>query len=155
MEVGYPEALEQIEKFMEDSRIRDICSNYCFGHCCMGCYESKEACRSNEGRRLSCSFFICGILKDLFFNGDEREIYQKVSNIIRERMSEALGGSRKNPCFTVNDKVVRDAFRIDRETLDMLNKISINKIRTKTNAFLVLHRRILRERENEKENKNR
>jgi len=158
MGVRYPEALEQIEKFIKASGIRDICSGYCLGNCCSGCYESRKACHSNEGRRLSCSFFICGVLKDLFFDDHEREIYQRIRMAVMESMSEALGDSHKNPYFTINDKVIRDAFGIDIKTLNMLNKISINKIRFKTNAFIDLHRKILctvERRKNEKESRNR
>lgn len=142
MKISYEKALHRIEKFMGDSGIRDFCSNHCYGACCTECYTSTAACHKNESRRLACSFFICFALRELLFNDYEQETYQKVSNIIIEEMRKVVGGHR-NVYFTVNDKVIRDAFKVDIKILSMLNKLSVKKIQYKIDIFLELHRQII------------
>lgn len=52
---SYQESLDIVEKFMIDSGIREYCESICKGKCCIGCYDSSNACFKNEGRRLACS----------------------------------------------------------------------------------------------------
>ena len=59
--LNYNQTLEIVENFMIKTGIRDFCSNICKGNCCMRCYQSKNACHKHEGRRLSCSAFVCQI----------------------------------------------------------------------------------------------
>jgi len=61
--LNYEEALNLIENFMVKSGLRDFCSHICMGMCCLECYEaSPSACVVNEGRRLTCSAFICSVM---------------------------------------------------------------------------------------------
>lgn len=55
----YEEALDVIEQTMQLSGIRDYCTKVCKGKCCSECNNSENACFKNEGRRISCSAFIC------------------------------------------------------------------------------------------------
>jgi len=57
--ISYKDSLDIIEKFMEESGLRNYCTYICKGKCCQGCYTSKNSCYKNEGRRISCSIFIC------------------------------------------------------------------------------------------------
>lgn len=58
--LNYEQTLELVEQFMERSGIREFCTDICQGSCCGGCYEkSDSACHKHEGRRLSCSVYIC------------------------------------------------------------------------------------------------
>ena len=68
--ISYKRAMEIVEKFMEETGIRDFCTNYCRGWCCNeagdenGCYEGKNSC-AKIGRKLECSMFICNQLRDV------------------------------------------------------------------------------------------
>jgi hypothetical protein len=57
---SYDDILDVVEKFMTDSGIRKWCSDHCKTKCCEGCYKSDQACHKNEGRRLTCSLYLCG-----------------------------------------------------------------------------------------------
>lgn len=61
----YAEALAAVEQFMVESGIRDFCSNVCGGKCCGSCWKkSPNACHRNEGRRISCSMYLCNVLEN-------------------------------------------------------------------------------------------
>jgi len=57
--LDYHQTLDMVEAFMEASGIRAYCTNICKGRCCENCYTSKNACHKHEGRRISCSAYIC------------------------------------------------------------------------------------------------
>ena len=63
--ISYKDSLDIIEKFMEESGLRNYCTYICKGKCCGICYTSKNACHKNEGRRISCSIFMCNQLNYL------------------------------------------------------------------------------------------
>ena len=65
--LGYKKTLDIVEKFMVNSRIREYCTDVCKGRCCRNCYkENKNACHRQEGRRLSCSIYLCPSLHSIF-----------------------------------------------------------------------------------------
>jgi len=78
--VKYNAFLNQIEEVMTSSGIRNYCSNICLGSCCDGCYETKNACHRNEGRRLACSLFICANLKDILFSDHQRRVHRGLND---------------------------------------------------------------------------
>jgi len=81
--MDYQETLQLVEDFMINSGIRNYCTNICKGECCGNCYShNKEACHKNEGRRLACSIFICGIGNKLF------EDYLKSHEIIMKTIKK-------------------------------------------------------------------
>ena len=59
MHLNYQQTLEAVENFMKETGIRDFCTDICKGSCCSGCYTRETACHKNEGRRLSCSTYVC------------------------------------------------------------------------------------------------
>jgi len=84
MVINYAQTSDMVEAFMKASGIRAFCTNMCKGDCCGGCYESKNACHKHEGRRISCSIYLChfrtkGIGDDLMmpFKSAERIIHEE------------------------------------------------------------------------------
>ena len=141
--MNYNEALEKIEDFMVKSNIRKFCTQVCHGKCCSGCYESKNACHLHEGRRLTCSAFICLNLKSLIFNDKERSIYSDISSkIVREMTRVRPGGiSGANVYFYPHTKKERKEFHIDKGVLDQLNKIDIDEVANKIKCIRALTER--------------
>ena len=58
--LSWNEVLVIAEDFMIKSGLRKFCTEICKGNCCHGCYDSPKACHKNEGRRLSCTLYLCG-----------------------------------------------------------------------------------------------
>lgn len=95
----YAECLAEVETFMEESGICHFCSETCKGRCCIGCWEKNPAsCHRNEGRRISCSVFLCSGLKvHLRLNGWENFQYAIIEAISLANAS--LGGEKYKNCF--------------------------------------------------------
>jgi len=153
MKIGYDKAVSKIEKFMKDSGIRNICSNYCMGHCCDSCYGSEEACHKNEGRRLACSFYLCYSLRQLLLTKYEEKIFSAVDRIIKDKIRMVIrirtgieSYTYPNIYFKVNNQSVRDKFSIDINVLNRLNKIDINEVHAKATALCELYSLFLRGR---------
>ena len=143
MKASYTKTLNKIERFMESSGIRDICSNYCMGRCCEGCYKSEKACHKNEGRRLPCSFYICYTLKKLVFTDHEEEIFSNISRIVGAKIKGVTPGCNPgylNIYFNVNDQSTRNKFSIDLETISKLDEINRDDVRAKAFALCRLHK---------------
>jgi len=88
MIMNYAQTLDMVEAFMEASGIRAFCTNMCKGDCCSGCYETKQACHRHEGRRMSCSIYLCyfkttGVGDDLMFpfKSAERIIHEEARRV--------------------------------------------------------------------------
>jgi len=142
MKVGYAKAVNIIEKFMKNSGIRAICSNYCMGRCCGTCYTSERACHKNEGRRLACSFYICYSLKELVFTDYEKTVFDSVDRLVGGEIRVAISSSGKpypNIYFDINDQSARNKFSIDINILNKLDKIDRDNVRAKTFALCRLH----------------
>ena len=141
MKVSYDKAVSKIEKFMKDSGIRDICSNFCIGNCCETCYESEKACHKNEGRRLACSFYMCPPLKELLFTEYEEKVFNTINRIVVDTTKEAMNCDRYlSIYFEINDQSTRDKFSIDIKVLNRLNKINRRRVANKSNALRELYR---------------
>jgi len=138
---SYREALEIVEDFMVKSGIRQYCENICHGKCCGSyrdeedgkfhkCWESKNACWRNEGRRLPCSIFICSWLLELLPDADElaeirEEIVQTLWNIMEE-----------NPYYHPNTPKIQQEFSIEKEIMDKIKSFNIREYR-KISNFLI------------------
>lgn len=145
----YQQTLDIIEKFMIDSGIRNFCTNICHGQCCSSCWESKYACHRNEGRRLSCSFYLCPWLSNKILSSKDEvslinkpsyTIYYEIKNKVLHIISDLL--KKENPkklisnvYFTPHSKWVRDNFVIDSKTMEGLKLINIDKIRSKVKGL--------------------
>jgi hypothetical protein len=130
----YGEALNKIENFMIDSGIRKFCSEVCKGRCCLGCYESEKSCVKNEGRRLSCSIWVCNEMLNLIFS--ERDKLR--ITILRDKITEdlqywmnALSYHRKNVYFNPHSEYVMKNFRINKKFVNFLDSIDIKNIKRK------------------------
>ena len=138
---SYREALNIVEDFMIKSGIRKYCEMVCKGQCCGSyrdkedgkfhkCWESKNACWKNEGRRLPCSIFICSWLLELLPDADElaeirEEIVQTLWNIMKE-----------NPYYHPNTPKIQQEFSIEKEIMDKIKSFNIREYR-KISNFLI------------------
>ena len=126
--LSYRETLRRVEDFMVKSGIRRYCSEICHGQCCGGCYTSERACHKNEGRRLSCSTYVCGGLR--ISPGKEEwllrqfrlaehhitdQIHKAWIAVGRGNKSEWGRVSTPNSYFRVHTKEMMDAFSAKRE----------------------------------------
>ena len=94
--LDYRETLDIVEEFMVSSRIREYCTTICKGKCCTGCYEkNEEACHRQEGRRLSCSIFLCIPL----YNYIPKDSYKVLINAKNAIIKEYHKFSKKNIYF--------------------------------------------------------
>lgn len=140
-EYSYRETLEIVEEFMVKSGIRQYCEKICHGKCCGSyrdkedgkfhkCWESKNACWRNEGRRLPCSIFICSWLLELFPDADElAEIREEIVQTLWDIMEE-------NPYYHPNTPKIQQKFSIDKEIIDKIKTFNIGEYCKITN-FLI------------------
>ena len=138
----YEETLNKVETFMVKSGIREFCTEVCQGHCCDGCYNSKNACHRNEGRRLSCSVFLCMNLRDLIFDTVDIEAYTEMDNAITYKLSKIIAiekGTSANIYYSPHTKEIRDKFFIEDEFLNVLDKIDLTRIKNKLRAIRNIH----------------
>ena len=114
--IGYEEALAIIEKFMTNTGIRNYCTNVCKGNCCGACYTSPDACHKNEGRRISCSIFLCQSLCNILFTTKSAanwywDVHRRVGTAVAfVRNKGAYGGG--NPYFNPMTKKMIKNFKI-------------------------------------------
>ena len=80
-ELNLYQTLKIVEDFMLKSGVRDYCENVCGGKCCENnCFNSKNACYKNEGRRLPCSVYICSEMRQP--NDYHYSYFHKASRLI-------------------------------------------------------------------------
>ena len=153
--MNYEEALNKVEYFMNKSGIREFCSETCQGWCCGSCHLSENACHKNEGRRISCSIFLCMELRDLLFNPAEMNEYLEMEKMINHELHKPLPGSIY---FTPHTKEVRDKFLIEDQFLNILDKIDLmgikNKLRSLKNIHIKLSRFLIQKLNNQGEHGN-
>jgi len=123
-ELNYQESLEIIENFMEESRIREYCTDICKGECCGECYNSENACHRNEGRRLGCSIFLCNPIKRLLLKRGTRQLYNRTLQKIEEEICGV-----ENMYFNVNTQKMKDNFSINKDYFDYLGLLDIDYIK--------------------------
>lgn len=123
----YEEALDKIENFMNKSEIRAFCTNICQGGCCGKCFASENACHKNEGRRLSCSVYICNPLRDLLLTDAEDKIYSKVTSAVHKELNRLM--LEENVYFNVHNERIRKQFSVKKSVLDELDKIDKEKVK--------------------------
>ena len=126
----YQEALDIVEKFMERTEIRGFCTYYCKGSCCRGCYNSgrKGSCKVN-GRKISCSMYLCDELHHLIFSKRESHIVDNLRRAINKNLR--IAGHRSDIYFDVFALKMKGAFKISQKKINRLNKIDTLNIRRK------------------------
>jgi hypothetical protein len=126
--MNYSTALNIVETFMSSSGIRSFCTIICKGYCCRDCYDSPRACRYNEGRRITCSIFICSELIELTFDKKEKNKYYRVRNeiiklvVLSYKKSLAAGNfdiKNKNHYFQPMTREQIELFEIDKNKLNL------------------------------------
>ena len=128
--LSYKEALNLIENFMVKSGLRDFCSNVCAGACCSGCYEtSPSACIINEGRRLTCSAFICSTLIEDLFDREDRDRYRAADDYIVATFANMCVG---DIYFNIHGPKIRNTINFDSRALEIFkDRNLINKCKLK------------------------
>lgn len=127
--LNYKDTLEIVEKFMINSGIREYCTKICKGKCCSGCYElNPKACWRCEGRRLSCSIYLCNDLL-IFFGTIDKKILKTILNARANITKEYRKYSIHNIYFNLpNNKF----FKQSRFSKTAINKLldlqTINKV---------------------------
>jgi len=100
----YEEALEIVEKFMIESRIRKYCETVCQGRCCPNYYEVGKGwvkCKDSDqsclltGRRLPCSIYLCDELRELLPNN---KILSHLDRVVKNTMMSIM---RLDPYFLI------------------------------------------------------
>lgn len=129
---NYDESLKLVEQFMMESGIRNFCGKYCKGKCCFDCYDSDNSCIKNEGRRLSCSIWVCNELLDLVFNSRDRMRILIVKDKIELMLKNQINS---NIYFTPHVKKVKRNFLIDKKILNLLNRFDIKEIKKKVGVL--------------------
>ena len=132
----YDQTMEIVEGFMKKSGIAEYCRTICKGKCCIdfngkSCYESPNACHRNEGRRLTCTAYICS---NIFYRikifdcefrmtlqvKDGSQIfsnYAKVLNKIRVQVTNYIS-ENKNAYFNVpNIENMKKGFHVSEDTI--------------------------------------
>jgi hypothetical protein len=136
----YQEATTLIENFMINSGIRDYCTKICKGDCCSKCYDSPDACRHHEGRRLLCSIFICTALYMLLPKKESKKlriIDDNISNVY-EKIYAKLYPTTYIPNFYFwppSDKFLKHV-RFPAKLIRDVTEIDIVKIKTITDDLI-------------------
>lgn len=124
---GYSETLAIVETLMIESGIRKFCSKTCKGYCCDACYKKSNACHKNEGRRLSCSIFLCHGLLGTIFTPCDHEVYARAYIKIKGNLRLIM---KSSIFYTVHTKSIQDSFKINKYIVDPMKDIDTEKIKT-------------------------
>lgn len=136
----YGETIDLVEKFMIAAEIRRYCTDICKGSCCASCYkDNKEACHKQEGRRLSCSIFICYSLTNLLISEDV-SILSKVRNVIEDEYNKF---SLQNPYFNKPKPRFLKQARFPSESIEALNTKMSERIK-KIMTILITNKKNIR-----------
>ncbi len=131
MESNYTETLELIEELMQNTGIREYCTDMCKGACCQGCHDSENACYKHEGRRLGCSTFLCHVIKMAVLTPEQHELWTSMKgNILRELMiaQERTDEGHRSPYFDPVIQKTQDVFKADTFPLEKLINIHAKDI---------------------------
>jgi hypothetical protein len=140
--LNYEETVDLIDKFMKDSGIRTFCEHYCKGACCgTECFNSKNACHKNEGRRLACSFYLCQEVAYLVMPLRIDTLRQKAKYEALEALRKAHGSYLEAYFKPYPQKTIKNYRLYKTEELKKLS-FSTTRVRTKINCLLFLARRI-------------
>lgn len=129
--IGYKETLELVEEFMINSHIRKYCSEICKGKCCENCYKTNpQSCRHHEGRRLSCSIFLCGDILCLFSATDE-SLLRWLNRTIKEQyyIYRKLKCASVSIYFTKPDTAFLKTARFPKKIENVIGDINIISIK--------------------------
>lgn len=129
--MSYKKTLLLVERFMIDSNIRKYCSEICKGKCCESCYEKNPyACYRCEGRRLTCSIYLCDSMLNLF-SATDKKFLQWTSKEIKEqyRIYNKLKCIYANIYFAKPDKVFLKTVRFSNTIENVMEDLGIINIR--------------------------
>lgn len=128
----YSELLAQVEDFFICSGIRGFCTDVCGGICCAGCAaRGPKGCVSIQGRKLSCSLYLCQELTDLFWENGLGKFLDFQQSVIDAIQKLALKVFQPYNIFYCDlpDLVISDLY-IDRRIINKaLSKCNCEKIK--------------------------
>lgn len=131
-QLTYEETLTIVEKFMIDSQTRKYCTDVCKGRCCSGCYKnSPDACHKQEGRRLSCSIFMCFGLLSIFSKKD-LHTFTSIDEVI---IAQYYKFKSQNPYSSTPPKEFLENSSFDFDAINKLSDRMAKRIK-KTITFL-------------------
>lgn len=133
--MDYKETLKEVESFMEKTEIREFCTNFCKGVCCLRCYTSENSCKGEE-RRLSCSVWLCNDIRDIL--KPELDAYYRIMKSVEKELEKA--GQNGDVFYTRPSNKVKDRFFFPKEEL-FTNPEKIAAIRYKVNSLMGLCRK--------------
>lgn len=118
----YKETMKIVERFMENTYIRQFCTDYCKGRCCSSNCEKR--CTKTKRRRISCSIFVCSELLPLVFPEQwDRNIFFAVESKILFALNNVE--HYDNEYFVPHSQQVRAKFKVSRKVLDTLKNINV------------------------------
>ncbi len=138
--VGYDEAKEAVNAFMEASGLREICRKHCKGGCCFGCHQrpktssSRKTCTQN----LACSAWLCTALRDFLVLCNEEALYTGL-NYIGE-----CNQTYKYVLHKEDSPKIIDDYIVEREIIDYIKDVDrIEKIRRCVNVIIWTSEKII------------
>jgi len=121
---------------MKETGIRNFCESICGGHCCgTKCYKSKNACHKNEGRRISCSIFICGAMRHDFFTAKECSYLWGAKRQVENDMFPYFGFGGNCYYEPMTTKQIED-IRFNNKIITNLEKINVKKVKKKVKEVI-------------------
>ena len=130
----YQETLDIVEKFMIETGVREYCETICKGKCCGSCYESKYACRKNEGRRLSCSTMICNKLVNFLFTEKEKELYTNCDLDMWHTFIRDC--DLRDIYFDIYTDYVKKKFKIAKQLFSFIDRMNIKEVKSKVQYLI-------------------
>jgi hypothetical protein len=135
---NYNEALNLVEKFMDESGVRAYCTEVCLGKCCFACSLRTEKGCGDKIRHLACSLHICSlILKALPEEAVKR--FRKLKSKVFLAINEAWLKRKRyfDVYFETIPTAVKRNFVIDREIIDeMLNPEFVALLKQRVNFLM-------------------
>lgn len=141
--LNYQEALDIVEKFMIDSGIREYCTKICKGKCCGSCQKKNDqTCQHHEGRRLSCSIYLCSKIYNVL-PLVSRKKFGRVSKCIMRQYTlfNDLLLCRRNIYYTAPPKIFFEIIKFPTDVKTELEQINIKTIRARINKLTEKHRK--------------
>lgn len=113
----YKQALETIEEWLEDKKIRIFCRSACGGRCCIP--HEPHCIKRCERPPLLCSMYLCDEIRKIIFgfhNGEKyQDIYHKINRIIADAGYDPMKLMDPEINLNIPDKLINALIHIKYE----------------------------------------